>query len=163
MTDHARGTVGRAAAEDLHLDDKAKRIIEELQRDGRATYGEIGRVVGLSEGAVRQRVAKLISSGAMQIVAVTNPFQVGFGRIALVGIKVSGEVPPAADAVSALEQVSYVVVTAGNFDILAEVVCTDDAELVDLLGAIRRIPTVADTETMPYLTLWSQRYNWGTR
>lgn len=163
MADQTHETRARGTAEDLHLDDKSKRIIEELQRDGRATYGEIGRAVGLSEGAVRQRVAKLLSSGAVQIVAVTNPFQVGFGRIAMVGLKVAGEVEPAADAVSGLDQVSYVVVAAGTFDLLAEVVCTDDAEMLEVLGAMRRIPAVTDTETMPYLSLWSHRYDWGTR
>ncbi|WP_018155301.1 Lrp/AsnC family transcriptional regulator [Demetria terragena] len=163
MAEQPHSTRSYRAVDEAPLDDKAKRIIEELQRDGRATYGEIGRAVGLSEAAVRQRVGKLISNGTLQIVAVTNPFQVGFGRIALVGIKVAGEVSAAADAVTALEQVTYVVVTAGNFDIVAEVVCSDDAELVDLLGAVRRIPGVTDTETMPYLALWSQRYNWGTR
>lgn len=148
---------------DLHLDQKSKRIIEELQHDGRRTYSEIGRAVGLSEAAVRQRVAKLMEAGAMQIVAVTNPLQLGFGRQAMIGLKATGELTPVADAVADIPQVDYVVVTAGTFDILAEVVCADDDELLAVLNSIRQIPHVRETETMTYLTLWNQKYNWGTR
>lgn len=148
---------------DLHLDDKSKQIIEQLQHDGRATYSEIGRAVGLSEAAVRQRVSKLTESGAMQIVAVTNPLQLGFGRQAMIGIRVTGEIGPVADAVANIQEADYVVVTAGVYDVLAEVVCADDAELMSLLNTIRRIPGVRETETMTYLHLENQRYNWGTR
>lgn len=153
----------RLASIDLQLDDRSKRIIEELQHDGRRTYAEIGRAVGLSEAAVRQRVSRLIESGAMQIVAVTNPLQLGFGRQAMIGIKVSGEINPVADELAGIAEIDYVVVTAGVYDLLAEAVCTDDAELLSLLNTIRRIPAVRETETMTYLDLKSQKYNWGTR
>lgn len=156
-------TSHQLASIDLGLDDKSKRIIEELQHDGRRTYAELGRAVGLSEAAVRQRVARLIESGAMQIVAVTNPLQLGFGRQAMIGIRVSGETTPVADALEGLPEAEYVVVTAGVYDVLTEVVCTDDAELLALLNRIRRIPGVRETETMTYLDLKSQKYNWGTR
>lgn len=151
------------ASVDLQLDDRSKRIIEELQHDGRRTYSELGRAVGLSEAAVRQRVARLIESGAMQIVAVTNPLQLGFGRQAMIGIRASGEIGPVAEEISQLPAADYVVVTAGVYDLLAEVVCADDAELLTLLNQIRRIPGVRETETMTYLDLKSQKYNWGTR
>lgn len=153
----------RLASVDLQLDDRSKRIIEELQHDGRRTYAEIGRAVGLSEAAVRQRVSRLIESGAMQIVAVTNPLQLGFGRQAMIGIKVSGEINPVADELAEIAEIDYVVVTAGVYDVLAEAVCADDAELLTLLNRIRRIPAVQNTETMTYLDLKSQKYNWGTR
>ena len=150
-------------AVDLHLDDKSKRIIEQLQLDGRRTYSDIGRAVGLSEAAVRQRVARLMEAGAMQIVAVTNPLQLGFGRQAMIGITVAGEMSAVADTIAEIPEVDYVVVTAGTFDILAEVVCADDNELLTLLNTIRTIPGVQGTQTMTYLSLWNQKYNWGTR
>lgn len=153
----------RLASENLNLDTKSKRIIEELQHDGRRTYSEIGKAVGLSEAAVRQRVAKLIDSGAMQIVAVTDPGQLGFARQAMIGIRVTGAITPVADAIAELPNADYVVVTAGIYDILAEVVCADDAELLDVLNTVRAIPGVRETETMTYLDLRNQKYNWGTR
>ena len=151
------------ATDDLRLDDKSKRIIEELQLDGRKSYAEIGKAIGLSEAAVRQRVTKLTQSGAMQVVAVTNPLQLGFARQAMIGIKVTGEITPVAEQISQIDQVAYLVITAGAYDILAEVVCEDDAELLDILNAMRRVSGVHSTEAMNYLHLWNQKYNWGTR
>src|ERR687895_543793 len=99
------------------LDDVAKAIIEQLQQDGRRSYAAIGKVVGLSEAAVRQRVQRLMESGVMQIVAVTDPLQLGFARQAMVGITVSGPLETVADAVAELEEVDYVVITAGTYDL----------------------------------------------
>jgi Lrp/AsnC family transcriptional regulator for asnA, asnC and gidA len=100
----------------------------------------------------------------MQIVAVTDPLQVGFTRQAMIGIRVDGDISAAADALASLPEVDYVVVTAGSFDLLAEVVCEDDDHLLDLLtGRIRAIPGVRGTETFVYLKLRKQLYNWGTR
>ena len=148
----------------IALDDVSKAIIEQLQGDGRRSYAEIGKAVGLSEAAVRQRVQKLTDSGVMQVVAVTDPMQLGFYRQAMIGIRVAGELSPAADAVAALDQVAYVVTTAGSFDLLCEVVCEDDQELLELVGStIRALPGVISTETFVYLKLNKQHYNWGTR
>ncbi|MEI2825165.1 MAG: Lrp/AsnC family transcriptional regulator, partial [Dermatophilaceae bacterium] len=102
------------------LDEISKSIIEQLQADGRKSYAAIAAAVGLSEAAVRARIQKLIDGGVVQIVAVTDPMQVGFKRQALVGIKVSGDMRDVASALSALPEVPYVVTTAGSFDILAE-------------------------------------------
>ncbi|MGA1838685.1 Lrp/AsnC family transcriptional regulator [Herbiconiux sp. 11R-BC] len=146
------------------LDDTSKAIIEQLQDDGRRSYAEIGKAVGLSEAAVRQRVQKLTESGVMQIVAVTDPLQLGFYRQAMIGLKVSGDTRVVADALSAMPAVDYVVLTAGTFDILAEVVCEDDDDLITLLNSeIRRLEGVQSTETFVYLKLHKQLYNWGTR
>src|ERR1700742_4127940 len=109
------------------LDGISKRIIEQLQQDGRRSYAAIGKAVGLSEAAVRQRVQRLIDGGVMQIVAVTDPLQVGFARQAMIAIQVDGEIEIVADQLSALPEVDYVVVTAGSFDLLVEVVCEGDA------------------------------------
>lgn len=146
------------------LDDTSKAIIEQLQDDGRRSYAEIGKAVGLSEAAVRQRVQKLTDSGVMQIVAVTDPLQLGFYRQAMIGLKVSGDTRVVADALATMASVDYVVLTAGTFDILAEVVCEDDDDLIALLNAeIRQLDGVISTETFVYLKLHKQLYNWGTR
>ncbi|MDR6865775.1 Lrp/AsnC family transcriptional regulator for asnA, asnC and gidA [Microbacterium resistens] len=146
------------------LDDVSKTIIEVLQEDGRRSYADIGRVVGLSEAAVRQRVQRLTESGVMQIVAVTDPLQLGFLRQAMIGIQVTGDAVAVAEALAAIPEIDYVVVTLGRFDVLAEVVCESDADLLDLLGTrIRTIPGVSTTETLVYSRLLKQHYNWGTR
>jgi len=130
------------------LDATAKAIIEQLQEDGRRSYAAIATAVGLSEAAVRQRVQKLVDGGVVQIVAVTDPLHVGFH----------------AEAVSAIPEVDYVVTTAGSFDLLAEVVCEDDAHLLEVISQrIRTLPGVGATETFVYLELNKQHYNWGTR
>jgi len=146
------------------LDDASKRIIEQLQEDGRRAYATIGRAVGLSEAAVRQRVQRLVESGVIQIVAVTDPVQVGFARQAMVGIHADGDPSEIADRLAEIDEVDYVVVTAGSFDVIVEVVCTGDDHLLELIGTrIRAIPGIRGTETFVYLKLRKQFYNWGTR
>jgi Lrp/AsnC family transcriptional regulator for asnA, asnC and gidA len=146
------------------LDETSKRIIEQLQEDGRRPYAAIGKAVGLSEAAVRQRVQRLLDAGVMQIVAVTDPLQVGFSRQAMIGIRVEGDMNVVADRLADFSEVDYVVVTAGSFDLLVEVVCEDDDHLLDLLAErIRTLPGVRSTETFVYLKLRKQLYNWGTR
>jgi Lrp/AsnC family transcriptional regulator for asnA, asnC and gidA len=148
----------------IHLDDVSKAIVEQLQTDGRRSYAEIGKAVGLSEAAVRQRVQKLTDAGVMQVVAVTDPMQLGFYRQAMIGIRVMGDTTHVADELSSMRAVDYVVLTAGSFDILAEVVCEDDDDLIELLNSrIRAIEGVQSTETFVYLRLQKQFYNWGTR
>ena len=146
------------------LDDVSKAIIEQLQEDGRRPYAAIGKAVGLSEAAVRQRVQRLLDGGVMQIVAVTDPLQVGFPRQAMIGIRCEGDVEAVADKVAEMPEVSYVVITAGGFDLLVEVVCEDDDHLLDLVSKrIRAVPSVRTTESFVYLKLVKQLYNWGTR
>lgn len=146
------------------LDDVSKAIIEQLQTDGRRSYAEIGKAVGLSEAAVRQRVQRMTDAGVMQIVAVTDPLQLGFYRQAMIGIRASGDTRALADAIAEIPQIDYVVLTAGSFDILAEVVCESDDELIALLNdRVRNLDGVLTTETFVYLKLHKQLYNWGTR
>ncbi|MDQ1608276.1 MAG: Lrp/AsnC family transcriptional regulator, regulator for asnA, asnC and gidA [Microbacteriaceae bacterium] len=152
------------SAKPVQIDDVSKSIIEQLQSDGRRSYAEIGKAVGLSEAAVRQRVQKLTDSGVMQIVAVTDPMQLGFYRQAMIGIRVSGDTRAVADKLAAMPAVDYVVLTAGTFDILAEVVCENDNDLITMLNSeIRTLEGVLSTETFVYLKLHKQFYNWGTR
>ena len=148
----------------FQLDDVSKAIIEQLQQDGRRSYAAIGKVVGLSEAAVRQRVQRLIEGGVMQVVAVTDPLELGFARQAMVGVRVSGALEPVADAIAALEAVDYVVITAGSYDLLVEVVCESDEHLLELISEhIRTIEGVTSTETFMYLRLRKQTYSWGVR
>src|ERR1700735_313338 len=146
------------------LDAANRAIIEALQRDGRQPYGAIAQAVGLSEAAVRRRVQRLREAGIMQIVAVTDPLQLGFTRQAMIGITVEGDVRVVADKLSALPEVDYVVMCAGSFDLLAEIVCEDDERLLQVLNdSGRTYPGVRGTETFLYLKLAKQTYTWGTR
>jgi len=153
-----------ARSRSVALDDVSKGIIEQLQEDGRRSYAEIGKAVGLSEAAVRQRVQKLTESGVMQVVAVTDPMQLGFYRQAMIGVRVTGDTTRVAEELAAIPSIDYVVLTAGSFDVLAEVVCESDEDLIELLNRrIRAIEGVLSTETFVYLKLQKQFYNWGTR
>lgn len=157
MNDRKPGA-GRAQ----NLDDKAKRIIELLQGDGRMSYSAIAKDVGLSEAAVRHRVQKLIEGGVVQIVAVTDAMQMGFARQAMVGIKVTGDVQEVAARLDEMDELDYIVITTGRFDILAELVAASDDELLDIIS--RRISTiegVLSTETFVYMRLVKQTYAWG--
>ena len=145
------------------LDTVSKQIIEQLQQDGRRSYAAIGKAVGLSEAAVRQRVQRLIEVGAMQIVAVTDPMMLGFLRQTMIGIRCGGELERVAGHLAAMDEIDYVVITAGSFDLLIEVVCDNDDQLLDILSRVRAIPSVTATETFVYLKLCKQTYGWGTR
>src|SRR4051794_2488778 len=148
----------------IALDDVSKAIIEQLQADGRRSYAAIGKVVGLSEAAVRQRVQRLTDAGVMQVVAVTDPLELGFARQAMVGVRVNGPMEPVADALADLEEVDCVVITAGVYDLLVEVVCESDEHLLEVISdKIRRISGVDATETSMYLKLRKQTYSWGVR
>ena len=148
----------------FQLDELSKQIIEKLQQDGRRSYAGIGKAVGLSEAAVRQRVQRMVDAGVMQIVAVTDPMQLGFARQAMIGIRCTGDTTKVAEQLAAIDAVDYVVLCAGRYDILAELVCTDDDHLLNLLNEqIRSIPGVTGTETFLYLKLAKQTYAWGTR
>jgi Lrp/AsnC family transcriptional regulator, regulator for asnA, asnC and gidA len=147
----------------LAFDELSGQIIEQLQQDGRRSYAAIGKAVGLSEAAVRQRVQRLLDLGVMQIVAVTDPMSLGFRRQAMIGVRCSGDLQQVADLLASMEAIDYVVITAGSFDLLVEVVCEDDDQLLEILGEVRSLPGVTTTETLVYLKLRKQTYHWGTR
>ena len=165
-TSAAAGRRGRARRPDaarVVLDDVSKMIIEQLQQDGRRSYAAIGKAVGLSEAAVRQRVQRLIDGGVMQIVAVTDPMTLGFRRQTMIGIKCEGDLERVADHLAHMEEIDYVVITSGSFDILVEVVCEDADHRLAILSRVRGVPSVTSTETFVYLKLRKQTYSWGTR
>ncbi|WP_073250684.1 Lrp/AsnC family transcriptional regulator [Cryptosporangium aurantiacum] len=155
---------GRSAGPPVVLDDIAKRIIEQLQRDGRRSYAAIAKDVGLSEAAVRQRIQRLLEAGVMQIVAVTDPLMLGFRRQAMVGVRAEGDLREVAERLGKLDEIDYVVLTAGSYDVLLEVVAEDDDHLLRVVNElIRQVPGVRSTEIFMYLRLVKQTYSWGTR
>ncbi|HAP75697.1 MAG TPA: AsnC family transcriptional regulator [Acidimicrobiaceae bacterium] len=143
------------------LDQVDRAIIEVLQRDGRVPYTKVGALVGLSEAAARQRVQRLIDSGAMQVVAVTNPLANGKRRMAMIGIRTHGPTDELATALHDMPDIDYLVVTAGSFDLMAEAVVNDDGHLLELTNRIRAVPGVTSTETFIYLDLVKQTFTWG--
>jgi Lrp/AsnC family transcriptional regulator for asnA, asnC and gidA len=157
------GRVPARGAQGAALDHLSKQIIEQLQEDGRRSYAAIGKAVGLSEAAVRQRVQRLVDAGVMQIVAVTDPLMLGFSRQTMIGIKCGGDLEHVADQLAEIDEIDYVVITSGSFDLLVEVVCEDDRHLLEILSRVRGVPSVTSTETFVYLKLRKQTYGWGTR
>ena len=145
------------------LDDVDKAIIRELQIDGRIPFAQLSPKVGLSQAAVRQRVKRLTERGVMQVVAVTDPLSLGLSTQAMVGIAVTGDVRAVAAAVAALEESEYVLITAGRFDVLAEVICTDNEALLELVNdRIRSIDGVTSTEVFSILKMEKLVFSWGT-
>jgi len=157
------GAVGSERSEVFKLDTVDRAIISELQIDGRMSYAELGPRVGMSQAAVRQRVNRLIDRGVMQVVAVTDPLSLGLSTQAMVGITVSGDVRTVAAAVADLVEAEYVLITAGRFDVLAEVLCEDNDALLTLVNdRILQIEGVASTEVSPVLKMEKLTFSWGT-
>lgn len=153
---------GRSTSEVFPLDDVDRAIITELQVDGRMSYTALAPRVGLSQAAVRQRVTKLIDRGVMQVVAVTDPLSLGMTTQAMVGITVSGDVRTVAAAVSACPEAEYVLITAGRYDVLAEVLCEDNESLLSLVNdRLRSIDGVASTEVFSVLKTEKMTFSWG--
>jgi Lrp/AsnC family transcriptional regulator for asnA, asnC and gidA len=156
--DPRRGPVAPAR----RVDDLDRRIIEALQENGRESFRRIASLLGVSEATVRARYARLTSEGILQVVAVTNPLGLGFDQ-ALIGVKTSGAPDTVADEIARWPEADYVVVTAGQFDLVVEVVTADRRELLDLTNRMRALEGVVTTETFFYLEMWKQLYDWGTR
>ena len=146
------------------LDEVDKAIIRELQADGRMAYTRLAPIVGLSQAATRQRVQRLLESGVMQIVAVTDPLKLGFKVQAIVGVGADGDLKTLAETIARMPEVDYLVTTAGRFDLLIEVICADVEELEQLLNErLRRLPGVRNLESFLFLELNKEAYNFGTR
>lgn len=146
------------------LDPVGKAIIEQLQEDGRRSYAALARAVGLSEAATRQRVHRLIDEGMVQIAAVADAAAAGFHRTALLGLKVDGDARGVADKLAAIPEAEHVVICAGQFDLLVELVCEDDDHLLRAVDeSVRSIPGVRSTECFVYLRVAKESYQWRTR
>jgi Lrp/AsnC family transcriptional regulator for asnA, asnC and gidA len=142
-----------------------KRIIEHLQQDGRRPFTQIAADLGVSEAAVRARTNRLVERGILQVVGVTDPLKLGFQQQAMIGVRCERDrLLQVAEAVSAFAEVDYVVITAGAFDLLIEVVCENNEALLRFLTErLRAVEGVRETETFVYLRMVKQTYQWGTR
>lgn len=119
--------------------------------------------VGLTEGAIRQRVQRLTDTGVMQIVAVTDPLSLGMRRVAMIGARVGGDAEATAASLSKMEEVEYLVATAGRYDLMFEVVADDDTHLMSLLSALRGRDDILEAEAFVCLKLFKQTFSWGAR
>jgi Lrp/AsnC family transcriptional regulator for asnA, asnC and gidA len=145
------------------LDAVDQGIIEALQRNGRESFRRIAAQLGVSEATIRARYARLCDDNILQVTGITNPLGLGFEAQAMVGIRTNGPPESVANEIAAWPEADYVVITAGQFDILVELVCADRRRLLDLTNRIRAIESVASTESFLYLELWKQIYDWGAR
>ena len=154
-----RGPVGRPRS----IDQLDRRIIEALQENGRESFRRIADQLGVSEATIRNRYARLRDDGVLQVTGVTNPLGLGFDAQAMLGVKTNGPPELVADEIAGWREADYVVITAGRFDLLVELVCTDRRHLLDVINRVRALDGVVSTESFVYLDLWKQLYNWGTR
>jgi Lrp/AsnC family transcriptional regulator, regulator for asnA, asnC and gidA len=145
------------------LDDVDQSIIEALQKNGREPFRRIAAEVGVSEATIRARYARLCDDNILQVTGITNPLGLGFEAQAMVGIRTAGAPEPVADEIAKWDEADYVVITAGQFDILVELVCANRRHLLDLTNQIRAVEGVVSTESFLYLELWKQLYDWGAR
>jgi Lrp/AsnC family transcriptional regulator for asnA, asnC and gidA len=159
LRERQRGAVSAAP----HLDRIDQRLIEALQKNGREPFRRIAADLGVAEATVRARYARLVAENVLQVTGVTNPLGLGFDAMAMVGIRTSGSPDPVADELARWDEAGYVVVTAGQFDLLVELVCPDRRALLDLTNRMRAVPGVVSTETFLYLDMWKQLYDWGAR
>ena len=148
----------------IPLDDVDRLLIEALQRDGRASYADLADLVGLSPAATRLRVQRLLDSGVVQVVGVTNPLALGYPVMAALGVRVERNVRLVADKSAAISGVIYVVFTSGSFDLLVEVLCADSARLLQVIDdEVRAIEDVRSVESFTYFGIHTHRFGWGVR
>lgn len=146
----------------IKLDDIDLEIIVTLKKDGRTPFAQIAQRLGVSTGMIRQRYQRLVKEGVLQVVAVTNPLLLGFSTMAMIGVKVEGaRLQAVADEIAALEEVIYLVLTAGAYDLFAEVVFRDNDHLLEFLTTrLRPIAGVREAETFMYLKIVKEIYSW---
>lgn len=145
------------------LDDFDREIIRLLQSDGRMPFLTIANELGLAEGTVRRRVAKLLDEGLIRIVGIANPFKVGLNTVAIVGLKVErGKIEPIAKELSALPQVRYVALSTGNYDLVIEVVVPSNDELLTfLVDTLSEVEGINNTGTSIVLKVAKQDLAWN--
>ncbi|HUH53743.1 MAG TPA: Lrp/AsnC family transcriptional regulator [Microbacteriaceae bacterium] len=149
--------------EDFDLDETDRKLIAALQRDGRYGYTELGELVGLTAGGARRRVMRLEKRGVVQIVGVTDPLRLGFQSMAMVGIVANGDIEAIAKKLGEIESVVYVVLTAGQFDLLVEVLAEDQQKMFDVINSqIRPIEGIMRAETFSYYSIRTHRFGWGS-
>ncbi len=150
----------RAAAATRKIDDIDRQIIATLKEDGRMPFAQIARRLGISPGMVRQRFHRLAQDGVLQVVPVTNPTLMGYHMMALIGVRADGNrLREIARQLASFEEIIYLVICTGTYDILAEVICRDNAHLLQFLTErLRAVEGVRDTETFIYLEIVKEVY-----
>ena len=143
------------------IDQIDREIIKHLQTDGRMAYSTLGRLIGLSDAATRQRVNRLTARGVIDIVAVTDPVKIGLGYQALLGITVTDDARKLAAEIGTMTDAVYIVMTAGRYDLIVELVCVDGDTFIAHANRIRTMAGIESVETLPYLGITKQTYDWG--
>jgi Lrp/AsnC family transcriptional regulator for asnA, asnC and gidA len=135
-------------------------IIQALKDDGRMAFSEISRRLGVSPGMVRQRYQRLVENGVLHIAAITNPFLTGHPTVAVVGINADfARIEEVAAQIAALPEVTWLVIVAGRFDLVAEVNCRDQDHLLEFLSrGLNGVDGVRDTETFTQLRVLKDVY-----
>ena len=152
-----RGAVTRPRS----IDDLDRRLIEALQENGREPFRRIAAQLGVSEATIRNRYTRLCADGVLQVTGITNPLGLGFEAQAMLGVKTNGPPELVADEIASWREADYVVITAGQFDLIVEILCVDRRHLLDVINRVRALDGVVSTESFVYLDLWKQLYNWG--
>ena len=136
-------------------------LFGELQRDGRAPFTALAERIGVSEAQVRRRTKSLLDADVFAIVPIANPRLLGLDALACIGLVVRGPyMQKVSERLLAMPEVSFVVVTSGEFNLLAEVGCLSPVSLYDLVLKLRRLPGVQSSETFVYLNVLQQKYQW---
>ncbi|MEV4127202.1 Lrp/AsnC family transcriptional regulator [Nocardia sp. NPDC049707] len=145
------------------MDDLDRRIIAALQLDGRRTFSNLADELGIPASSVRYRTKRLEDAGILQIVGIANPLAIGFDRLAMIGVRVrAGRAREVCEALAALPETSYVVMTSGRFDVMVEVICRDVAHFVDVVEHhIGALESVVSTESLFVLEVHKLAYGWG--
>ena len=139
------------------------KIIKILNEDGRASFAQIAQTLGVSPGMIRQRYNRLVEEGIVQVVAITNPMLMGFTTMAQIGVKVNvNRLQEIADQIAAFEEVIYLVLLTGSYDLFVEVVCRDRNHLLDFLtNKLHSVEGVKEAETFIYLRIAKEVYTWA--
>jgi Lrp/AsnC family transcriptional regulator for asnA, asnC and gidA len=142
------------------LDDTDNLIIEALQKDGRVAFAQIAQQLNVSPGMIRMRYHRLVEMGVLKVVAITNPLRLGYTTMAMIGVRTNGErMLEVAEKVASLDEVIYLIVVSGRFDILAEVVCKDHEHLLRFLTEkLYAIEGVRESETFIHLKITKEVY-----
>jgi Lrp/AsnC family transcriptional regulator for asnA, asnC and gidA len=148
------------AAASAHLDALDHRLIAALRQNGRAPFRRLATELGVSEATLRNRYARLVEGNVLAVTAVTNPMALGYDATAMLGLSVNGPPDAVADELSRWEEAVYVVVVAGRFDLLVELVAHDRRHLLELMNRIRALEGVTGSETFLYLDL--RKYDFST-
>ena len=142
------------------LDETDLKIIEALRKDGRVAFAQIAEQLNVSPGMIRQRYNRLVEQGYLKVVAITNPLRMGFTSMAMIGIRVDGsKLLTVAEKVSRLDEVIYMIISSGRFDIFAEVVCRNHEDLLRFITEkLSVIDGVRESEAFMHLKIIKEVY-----